>query len=78
MNGAFVTLLTSSIYKHMKRAATDLFKRQSKNCVFFSKLSNFHFDSRPPGQNRGAKTRPQGKLECANPGGRPGDGQAWN
>ena len=44
---------------------------------FFSKLSNFYFDLRPPagktpGQDRRAKTRPQGKLECANPLGSPG------
>ena len=64
----------------MKRAATHLFKRQSKNRAFFSKLSNFYFDVRPPGggggqspgQDRGAKTRPQGQLECANPRGSPG------
>ena len=64
----------------MKRAATQLFKRQSKNRAFFSKLSNFYFDVRQtPGQDRGAKTRPQGQLECANPRGSPGgDGQAWN
>ena len=62
----------------MKRAATHLFKRQSKNRVFFSKLSNFHFDLRPlprktpgqtPEQDGGAKTPPQGQLECANPRG---------
>ena len=64
----------------MKRAATHLFKRQSKNRAFFSKLSNFYFDLRPaprgqtPGQDRGAKTRPQGQLECANPWGSPGEG----
>ena len=62
----------------MKRAATHLFKRQSKNRVFFSKLSNFYFDLRPPGetpgQNRGAKTRPQGQLERADPRGLPGGG----
>ena len=66
----------------MKLAATHLFKRQSKNRAF-SKLSNFYFDSRPPSgqtprQDRGAKTQPQGQLECANPRGCPGDGQAWN
>ena len=66
----------------MKRAATQMFKRQSKNRAFFSKLSNFYFDLRPfpgktPGQDRGAKTRPLGQLECANPGGRPGGG-GWS
>ena len=54
----------------MKRAAaTHLFKRQSENRAFFSKLPNFYFDLRPlgqtPGQDRVAKTRPQGQLECA-------------
>ena len=71
----------------MKRAATHLFKRQSKNLALFSKLSKFYFDLRPPpprgqtpGQDRGAKTRPQGQLECANPRGSPGGGggQAFN
>ena len=61
-------------YINMKRAATHLFKRQSENRVFFSKLSNFYFDLRPPGKT-GARTRLQGQLECANPR---GDGQAWN
>ena len=61
----------------MKRAATQMFKRQSKNRAFFSKLPNLCFDLRPPpgqtpGQDRGAKTRPQGQLECANPRGSPG------
>ena len=44
--------------------------------ALFSKLSNFYFDLRPPGQSpgqdRGAKTRPQGQVECANPRGSPG------
>ena len=58
----------------MKRAATQLFKRQSKNRAF-SRLSNFYFDLSPghtPGQDRGAKTRPLAQLECANPRGSPG------
>ena len=49
VNGALITLLTSPIYKHRKRAATHLFKRPSENQAFFSKLSNFHFHLRPPG-----------------------------
>ena len=65
----------------MKRAAAHLFKRQSENRTFFSKLSNFYLDLRPlgqiPGQDRGAKTRPQGQLECANPRGLPGGG-GWS
>ena len=60
----------------MKRAATHLFMGQSENSVF-SKLSNFHFDLRPPPpadprEDRGAKTRIQVQLECANPRGSPG------
>ena len=51
---------SSSIYKHMKRAATQLFKRQSKNCAFFSKLLNFYFDLRPQG-------KPPGKTEERKP-----------
>ena len=35
VNRPQVTLLTSSMYKHMKRTATHLFKRQSKNHAFF-------------------------------------------
>ena len=63
----------------MKRAATHLFKKQSKNRAFF-KIIEFYFDLRTPGQDKGAKTRPQGQLECANPWGLPvgGMGQAWN
>ena len=57
----------------MKRATTHLLAK----IVLFSKLSNFFFDLRPPGgqtpgQDKGAKTRPQGQLECANPRGLPG------
>ena len=68
----------------MKRAATHLFKRQSENCAFFQNYRTFTLIQDPPGQtpgqDRGAKTRPQGQLECANPRGSPrgGDGQAWN
>ena len=65
----------------MKRAAAHLFKRQSENHAFFSKLSNFYFKTpsggQTPGQDRGAKTRPQGQLECANPLGSPGRG-GWS
>ena len=60
----------------MKRAATHLFKRQSKNRAFFQNYRTFTliYDPRglTPGQDRGAKTRPQGQLECANPRGLPG------
>ena len=52
----------------MKGAATHLFKRQSKNHAFFE-IIELLFDLRPlrgqtPGQDRGAKTQPQGQLEC--------------
>ena len=57
----------------MKRAATHLLAKIS----LFSKLLNFFFDLRPPrghtpGKDKGAKTQPQGQLECANPRGSPG------
>ena len=58
-------------YKRMKRAATHLFKRQS--------------NLRPPEQDIGARTRPQGQQGRVNPwespgggGGGGGGGQAWN
>ena len=65
----------------MKRAATHLFKRQSESRAFFQNYKAFTliYDPREdPGRDRGAKTRPQGQLECANPRGSPKDGQAWN
>ena len=56
----------------MKRAATNFFKRQSENRAFF-KIIEFYFHLRlPPGQDRAAKTRSHGQLECANPLGSPG------
>ena len=51
----------------MKRAATQLFKRQSKNCAFFSKLSNFYFDLRPPGKPRD-RSRARQRSENPTPG----------
>ena len=58
----------------MKRAATQLFKRQIKNRAFFKiiELLLWQLPERTPGQERGAKTRPLGQLECANPRGSPG------
>ena len=47
----------------MKRAATQLFKRQSKNRAF-SKLSNFYFDLRPPGQDRSENPTPGATRMC--------------
>ena len=56
----------------MKRAAAHLFKRQSKNRAFFQNYRTFTLIKAPPpgqtpGQDRGAKTRPKGQVECANP-----------
>ena len=63
----------------MKRAATHLLNRQSAYLLrFFQNYRTFTLILDPPVQNRGVKTRPQGQLECANPRGRPGGGQAWN
>ena len=77
-------MLTSSIYKHMKRAATHLFKRQSKNRAF-KKISNFYFKTPPPrgqipGQDRSENPTPGATGMCESPGvaGGGGDGQAWN
>ena len=62
----------------MKRAAAHLFKRESKNRAFFEIIKLFLW-FKTPVQDKGAKTRPQGQLEFANPRGSPGgDGQAWN
>ena len=55
----------------MKRADTHLLAK----VALFSKLSKFFFKTprgQTPGQDKGAKTRPQGQLECANPRGSPG------
>ena len=69
----------------MKRAATHLFKRQSENRAFFSKLSNFYCDLRTPGADPWARQRsenptPGATRICESPGVTRGggDGQAWN
>ena len=47
--------------------------RDKAKIALFSKLSNFYFDLRPPGQtpgqDRGAKPRPLRQLECTHPRG---------
>ena len=68
-------LLTSSIYKHMKRAATQF--------ALFSKLSNFYFGLRHPWANPQARQRsenptPGATRMCESPGVARGVGQAWN
>ena len=64
----------------MKRAATHLFKRQSKNRVFF-KIIELYFDLRPPGadprdkppgKTEERKPDPRGNYNVRIPGGRPG------
>ena len=60
----------------MKRAATHLL---AKILLFFRNYRAFSLIKDPPGgqtpgQDKGAKTRPQGQLECANPRGSPGGG----
>ena len=57
----------------MKRAPTHLFKRQSENRGFVSKLSNFYFDLRPPGADPRARQRsenptPGATRMCESPG----------
>ena len=51
----------------MKRAATHLFKRQSKNRAFL-KLSNFYFDLRPPGKTEERNQTPEATGMCESPG----------
>ena len=62
----------------MKRAATQLFKRQSENRAFFSKLSNFYFDLKPPEADPRARQRSEnptpGATRIANRGGHPRGG----
>ena len=42
------------------------------NCLRDKAKISLYFKT--PGQDKGAKTRPQGQLECANPQGSPGGG----
>ena len=63
----------------MKRAATQLFKRQSKNRAFF----HFYFDLRPPRADPRARQRsenpsPGATRMCESPGVARGGGQSWN
>ena len=60
VNGDQVMLLSSSIYKHIKRAATQLFKRQSKNRTFFKIVKFLLWFKTPPG-------KPPGKTEERKP-----------
>ena len=64
----------------MKRAATQLFKRQSKNRPF-SKLSNFYFDLRPQAdpraRQRSEKPTPGATRMCESPGVARG-GRGWS
>ena len=71
----------------MKRAATHLFKRQSKNRVCFVKIIELYFDLRSrddpladPRARRRSENQTQGATRmCESPGvARGGDDQAWN
>ena len=68
VNGACVTLLTSGIYKHMKRAATICLRDKATIALFFSTLSNFYFDLRPPRQTHGTDPRARQRSENPTPG----------
>ena len=77
-----MTLLTSSIYKNMKRAIC--LRDKAKVALFFKIIELLLLFKTPradPRERQRSETRPQGQLECANPRGSPwggGDGQAWN
>ena len=60
----------------MKRAATQLFKRQSKIRAFFPKLSNFYFDLRPRERQRSKNPMLGATRMCESPGS-PGGG-GWS
>ena len=67
-------------YKHMKRAATHLLKRQSKNHAFFQNYRTFTLIQDPPRADPWARQRsenptPGATRMCKFPG---GDGQAGN
>ena len=51
--------------------------RDKAKIALFFKIIELLLWFKTPGQDRGAKTRSQGQLECANPGGRPGGG-GWS
>ena len=62
-----MTLLTSSIYKHMK----ELLLRDKAKIALFKKLSNFYFDLRHPGRHPGKteerKPNPRATRMCESP-----------
>ena len=61
----------------MKRAATQLFKRQSKNRAFFQNYRTFaHPPGKPSGKTEERKPDPWGTKMCESPGVARGDGQA--
>ena len=64
----------------MKRAATQLFKRQSKNRAFFQYYRTFYFGLRPHwAKQRSENPTPWATRMCESQGvARGGDGQAWN
>ena len=72
----------------MKRAATNLFERQSENRAFFQNYRTFTLILIPPGADPRARQRsenptPGATRMCESPwvaggGGGGGNGQAWN
>ena len=77
-------LFCKIVYINMWKELLPICLREKAKIAGFFLLSNFYFDLRPPagkipGQDRRAKTRAQGQLECAESTGVAwGDDQAWN
>ena len=61
----------------MKRAATHLFKRQSKNLTFF-KIIELLLRFKPLGKTEERNPTPGATRMCESPGVTRGDGHAWN
>ena len=63
-NGDLVMLLTSGIYKHRERAATDLFKGTKQKSHFFQNYFDlrplWQTPDRPPGKTKERKSDPWG------------------
>ena len=66
----------------MKRTATQLFKRLSKNRAFFPKLSNFYFDliprANPRARQRSENLTPGATRMCESTGVAWGGGGGWS
>ena len=65
----------------MKRAATQLFKRQSKNHAFLQNYRTFTLMQDPQARQRSENPTTGATRMCespGSPGGGGGDGKAWN